>query len=164
MLKIQLVVGARIWVQDAQLQESELLVTGLGPKSPSRAKARLVFELARLSLVLGLSSPSHCVASPGFSLCLLGLFASLLPVRTRTGRPWPPALIEGSRQSRHLSSGLADSQAARDHEATFPGPVKEGGESICSFCLPSWERSVCQVGNGMHLIAGGRLRGLTLFK
>lgn len=51
------------------------------------------------------------------------------------------------RQSRHMSSGLADSLAARAHQCYIPGPIEEeGGKNTCPFCLPSGARSLSQVG------------------
>lgn len=106
----------------------------LCPRSPSHVVAQLVFGL--VCLFPG-SWSSFTV-----SLCCF----TVLPVRTRTGGLWTPAVIEGAKQGSHMSYGLADSQRALAHGGQIPGPVVEGGKNTCPFCLPSWARSVYQVG------------------
>lgn len=114
-------------------------------RSPRHIMAQWCLSWYVCSLVHGLSLPSHCAAWITTLLISSTFCLTVLPVRTRPGKLWTPVLIEGCRQNRHISSGLADSQAALTHEGQIPGPVEEGGKNTCPFCLPSWARSMYQV-------------------
>lgn len=145
--------------------ESELLITTFVQHHPARQWHIWYVSWYVCSPVHGFFLLFHSTAWI-ISLLIPSTFClTLLPVRTRTGKLWTAALIEGSRQNRHLSSGLADSKAALAHEGQIPGSVAMGGKNICPLCLPSWARSVYQVGKWYAPnCRGSRLRGLTLFK
>lgn len=90
---------------------------------------------------------------------------TVLLVKNRTGRLLTPALIEGPRQSRLVSSGLAGSQAALTHEARFLAKLSRVGRTLVHSAFPVGRGQCTRLESGMCLIAGaGGPRGLTLFK
>lgn len=101
-----------------------------------------------------------------FMLFLVHTFSDLLCSRKESnGEAVASRLLNRSRRRRHVSLGLADSQATSAQEDQMLGHIQQGRNNACPFCLPSWVRLAYEVGKWyVSNCRGGRWNGLTLFK
>ena len=131
-------------------------------------------------------SPSHTQTHSWYlswDVCFLFMVFLYHPTLLPASQPsWFPAHSDASkdqnRKALDSSSGwriqekqahllwFGWSQAAPAYEGQLLGPVEEGVNNTCLFCLPSWARSVYQVGKRYAPNCRGseRLGGLTLSK